>query len=130
MKIKKFESFEESLEDLKSDVEILMQDLIESLNLKILKSDGDPINGFYSYKVVRNGESIVYYFITEDPFDTKPSNSIILKSVLVKVKFIQKLIEAISKVTDRLDKFGYKWELVNYNGDTQLALYVYNKLSN
>lgn len=141
MKIKKFESFEESLEDLESDVELLMQGLIESLNLKRFE-DGpdvepdDPVNGYFSYgtnktdlRTQRGGAFIAYLFITEDPFDTESSSSTTLNNTITKVKFIQSLLEEISKVTNRLDRFEYKWQLIHYSGDNQLGLYIYSKSS-
>jgi hypothetical protein len=131
MLIKKFESFNE-FEDLESDVELLMQGLIEKLNLKKFE-DGpdvepdDPVNGYFSYGINNTDGFITYLFITEDPFDTESSNSDMLNNTIDKIKFIQRLLEEISKVTNRLDKFGYQWRLIHYSGDSQLGLFIYNK---
>lgn len=133
MKIKKFESFD-GFEDLESDVELLMQGLIESLNLKRFE-DGpnvepaDPVNGYFSYGINKENGFIGYLFITEDPFDTESSSSTTLNNTIIKVKFIQSLLEEISKVTNRLDRFEYKWQLIHYSGDNQLGLYIYSKSS-
>lgn len=123
--IKKFESFDDDLDQLKIDVEILMEDLIDSLGLIKHDLDNDDwCNGHYEYKVVRN-ESLLYNFAVEDPFDKTPSNNVTIKNTLDKIKFIQSLVEGISKVTARLDNLGYKWSLINDNGDNEMAFYIH-----
>lgn len=140
MKVKKFESFEESFEEMESDVELIMQGLVDNLGLKkkmIDEEDPDdwsPINGDYFIKKSSGRISnssissyVVYVFVAENPFETSLSNSEMMVHTLNKLKFMQDLVEGISKITSRLDKFGYEWRFNYYNGDDQIALYVFNK---